>query len=188
MSNALDPPVRPLAFPREGIRRGDLLFRLPTLDDVESIAPAFQDDDVGGRANMPRLDAAALRVIAAELDRTLAAGRFLPLVIADAVTGEILGGGNLHRLDWELEQGEIGYWLFPHGRGRGVATRAARFLAEHGFSIGLQRIEARVFEGNDPSERVLARAGFTREGVLRSLPRRSGGRADMTLYSLLPGE
>ncbi len=45
-----------------------------------------------------------------------------------------------------------------------------------------------MFAGNPESERVLERAGFTREGVLRSLPKRSGGRADMTLYSLLPGE
>jgi RimJ/RimL family protein N-acetyltransferase len=35
---------------------------------------------------------------------------------------------------------------------------------------------------------VLERAGFTREGVLRSLLRHKGGRADAILYSLLPGE
>jgi RimJ/RimL family protein N-acetyltransferase len=45
-----------------------------------------------------------------------------------------------------------------------------------------------VFTGNAESERVLERAGFKREGVLRSLPLRRGGRGDMTLYSLLPGE
>ena len=45
-----------------------------------------------------------------------------------------------------------------------------------------------MFADNPESERVLERAGFTREGVLRSLPRRAGGRDNMTLYSLLPGE
>jgi len=38
------------------------------------------------------------------------------------------------------------------------------------------------------SERVLERAGFTREGVVRSLPKPDGRRVDKTLFSLLPGE
>ena len=112
----------------------------------------------------------------------------LALLVTDSETGEILGSGNLHQINRELGQVEIGYWLFPEARGRGVATRTARFLAEHAFSIGFERVEARVFAGNPESERVLVRAGFRREGVLRSLPKRAGGRDDMTLYSLLPGE
>jgi len=85
-------------------------------------------------------------------------------------------------------QCEIGYWLFEHARGKGIATRIARFIADYGFSLGLERIEARVVVGNVASERVLERAGFTREGVLRSMPLRRGGRVDMTVFSLLPGE
>ena len=42
--------------------------------------------------------------------------------------------------------------------------------------------------GNTPSERVLEKAGFTREGVARSLPKPDGRRIDKTLFSLLPGE
>ena len=42
--------------------------------------------------------------------------------------------------------------------------------------------------GNTASERVLKRAGFTREGVVRSLPVPDGRRVDKTLFSLLPGE
>jgi RimJ/RimL family protein N-acetyltransferase len=183
-----DVPARPLRFPADGIRRDGLLFRLPGDDDVDAIAPAFVDDDIGGRANMPRLDAETLRSLGPLVPERMEEGIFMPLLVVDAETDEILGGVTIHQINWELGQGEIGYWLFPHARGRGVATRAARFLAEHAFGLGLERIEARVFAGNPESERVLERAGFTREGVLRSLPRRSGGRADMTLYSLLPGE
>jgi hypothetical protein len=32
------------------------------------------------------------------------------------------------------------------------------------------------------------RAGFTREGVVRSMPKPDGRRVDKTLFSLLPGE
>jgi RimJ/RimL family protein N-acetyltransferase len=178
--------TRPLAFPEEGIQRDGLLFRLPRLDDVDTVAPAFQDDSVGGAANMPRFTADELRTQVRQFASILQQGVMIPLLaLAD---GEIQGGGALHHFDWEHGQVEIGYWLFPHARGRGTATKMARFLAEYGFSLGLERIEARVFAGNSASERVLERAGFTREGVLRSMPKRAGGRADQTLFSLLPNE
>ena len=123
---------------------------------------------------MPTLDEMTLLSLVPKLFERMEQGVFLALVVADAETGEILGSCNLHQIDRHLGQAEVGYWLFPAARGRGVATRTARFLAEHAFSLGFERIEARVFDDNPESERVLVRAGFTREGVLRSLPTSSG--------------
>jgi RimJ/RimL family protein N-acetyltransferase len=183
-----DVASRPLTFPAEGMRRDGLVFRLPSVDDIETVAPAFSDEALVGEANMPQFSAEELHAQFAQLPAVLEQGVILPLVIADGATGEIQGGCVMHHFDWEKAQIEIGYWLFSHARGRGTATKAARFLAEHGFSLGAVRIEARVFVGNTASERVLERAGFTREGILRSMPRRAGGRADMTVFSLLPGE
>lgn len=182
----LDARSRPLSFPSEGVERDELLFRLPELEDVEIVAPAFVDESVGGAANMPRFDADQLREELEHLPAMLEQGWMIPLVVL--IDGEIHGGGTLHHFDWERRQAEIGYWLFPHTRGRGTATRLARFLAEYGFSSGLERVEARVNAGNTASERVLERAGFTREGLLRSMRLRSGDRSDQTLFSLLPGE
>jgi RimJ/RimL family protein N-acetyltransferase len=177
---------RALTFPTEGIRRDGLLYRLPTLDDVDMVAPALADEELGGAANMPPLSAEELRAEVPNLPVTMERGWMIPVVVV--ADDEIQGGGNLHHFNWEVGQAEIGYWLFPRARGRGTATKTARFLAEYGFSLGVERVEARVFVGNTASERVLERAGFTREGVLRSLPRRRGGRRDMTVFSLLPGE
>ena len=72
-----DAATPPLIFPAEGIRRGDLLFRVPTEEDVPTIAPAFQDPDVGGRANMPTLDEmSCVTAIAADFeDRSEPPGR-----------------------------------------------------------------------------------------------------------------
>jgi RimJ/RimL family protein N-acetyltransferase len=184
----LDAPSGRLSFPPEGVRRDGLLYRLPTLDDFDTVSPAFQDEELAGAANLPPLSADELHAQARQLPALLEQGILMPLVVADAETGEVFGGGVLHDFNRALGQVEIGYWLFEHARGQGIATRTARFLAEYAFSLGAERIEARVFVGNDASERVLERAGFTREGVLRSLPRRWGGRADMTVFSLLPGE
>ena len=77
----------------------------------------------------------------------------------------MLGGAALHHLDAERGIVELGYSLFPHARGRGFATRVARLLAEHAFALGVQRVAAYVNVGNRASERVLERAGFSREGV-----------------------
>ena len=75
-----------------------------------------------------------------------------------------------------------------HARGRGLGARIARLLAEHAFALRVQRVAAYVNVGNVASERVLERAGYTREGVVRSMPKPDGRRVDKTLFSLLPGE
>lgn len=115
-------------------------------------------------------------------------GRLLALAAVDAVTGEIIGGGTLHHLDAERSIVEIGYFVLPHARRRGVATTIARMLAEHAFSLGIHRVVAYVNVGNVASERVAERAGFTREGIVRSMPVPGDRRVDKTLFSLLPGE
>ena len=64
----------------------------------------------------------------------------------------------------------------------------ARLLSVHAFTLGIQRVAAYVNVGNAASERVAERAGFTREGIVRSMPKPDGRRVDKTLFSLLPGE
>jgi RimJ/RimL family protein N-acetyltransferase len=177
-----------LSIPEEGIRSLGLLLRLPDVEDVDALSRAFVDPDLREAGNLPDLDRDELLEALPYLPALAASGRLLPLVVADATTGEILGGATLHHLDAERGIVELGYWLFPEARGRGVATRTARLLAEHAFELGIQRVAAYVNVGNVASERVLRRAGFKREGVVRSLPKPNGTRVDKTLYSLLPGE
>jgi ribosomal-protein-alanine N-acetyltransferase len=50
---------------------------------------------------------------------------------------------------------------------------------------GFYRIEAVVRVANRPSERVLERSGFTREGVTCRFLRYKGALADSTLFSRL---
>ena len=58
----------------------------------------------------------------------------------------------------------------------------------HGEQLGLGRVEILAATGNRASQRVAERAGFTREGVLRSYTDNKGERLDMIAYSLLPGD
>ena len=69
-----------------------------------------------------------------------------------------------------------------------MATRAVRAVAREAFASRLWRVEAHVRIGNETSERVLERAGFTREGIKRRFLRHGGERVDATLFSLLADE
>ena len=85
--------------------------------------------------------------------------------------------------------GDVGYWLASWARGRGVATRALRLLCAWAFdSLDLARIQLHTLPDNDASQRVAERAGFRREGLLRSWTEMKGRRVDLVMFSLLPGE
>jgi RimJ/RimL family protein N-acetyltransferase len=174
----------PTELAADGIR-----LRLPTLDDVDAIAPAFVDPAVGGEAGLPPFGADALRFfIENQLEDFRSRGLMSPYLIEDAETGELLGGAALHHFDPMRDVIELGYWLFVPARGRGVATRAVESMVAHAFAGGVYRVEAHVRVGNDASERVLERAGFTREGVRRGVLRHEGRRVDATLFSKLVDE
>jgi RimJ/RimL family protein N-acetyltransferase len=173
------------AFP-ETLRADELLLRAPTEADIDVIAPAFRDPAVGGEAGLPPVDADALRIMLRErLPFMRSQGLLAPYVIEDTETGEILGGANLRLFDPMRDTVELGYWLFVEARGRGIATRAVRALVEHAHANGIVRVEAHVRLGNIPSERVLERVGFEREGVKRRLLRHGGTRVDATLFAVV---
>jgi len=87
-------------------------------------------------------------------------------------------------------RGDVGYWLLAQARGRGYATRALRLLALWAISdVGVARAQLWVATDNIRSQRVAERAGFRREGVLRSYGRRpDGSRVDAAFYALIPAD
>ena len=171
-----------LSFPEEGLRFDSFVLRVPGPKDLKGLAAAFADGELDESDNISPFGRDEL---AERLPQTPTLVR---LVAVDVETGVIFGGGTLHHLDTKRSVIEIGYWLYPRARGRGVATKIARALAEYAFTLGIQRVAAYVEVGNVQSERVLKRAGFTREGIIRSLPKSEGSRVDKTIFSLLPGE
>ncbi len=178
-----------LAMPETGITDGSVLLRVPTAADIDGLMPAFRDPELRAAGNLPDFTRAEMEATIPHLPGLMASGRLMPMTALDAATGDVVGGGVLHHLDAERAIVEIGYWVLTHARRRGLATRIARLLAEHAFGLGVQRVAAYVNVGNVASERVLERAGYTREGVIRSLPvPGDAGRVDKTLFSLLPGE
>ncbi|NUN48463.1 MAG: GNAT family N-acetyltransferase [Candidatus Brocadiae bacterium] len=85
--------------------------------------------------------------------------------------------------------GEFGYWIRSDRENRGYATEAARALLHHAFRhLGVHRVAAYTDVDNIASSRVLARVGFTREGIVRHRVRAPGGWRDHILHGLLDGE
>ena len=111
------------------------------------------------------------------------------LAVTDTATGRLLGSIGI-RWNESGDVGEIGYWVRSDARGRGVMTRALRLVSRHAFANGAERLQLRADPENVASCRVAEKAGFTCEGILRSVYRndRLGRRQDHALYSLLPGE
>jgi len=172
----------------EGIRAGDVILCFPTIDHVDALLPAFTDPELREAGNLPAFDRDGLMSSIRDLPTLAEQGRLLALAAVDVRSGDVVGGGTLHHLDSERKIVEIGYFVLPHARRRGIATTIAHLLSQHAFSLGIERVAAYVNVGNVASERVVERAGFTREGVVRSMPKPDGRRVDKTLYSLLPGE
>ncbi|KAM3278781.1 hypothetical protein ACQJBY_046210 [Aegilops geniculata] len=82
---------------------------------------------------------------------------------------------------------ELGYVLARAHWGKGVATAAVRraVAAVFGEVEGLQRVEALVDVANVASQRVLEKAGFRREAVLRRYCLLKGAVKDMVIFSFI---
>ena len=84
-------------------------------------------------------------------------------------------------------RGELGYVLASKYWGKGIATKAVKMVASTIFKEWphLERLEALVDVENGGSQRVLEKAGFQREGLLRKFCILKGRTRDMLIYSLL---
>jgi RimJ/RimL family protein N-acetyltransferase len=111
----------------------------------------------------------------------------LALAMVTSDRGDFVGSMSL----FIVKQGvaEFGYWAAPEARGRGYTSRALRLLARWALDeLKLPRLQLGTLPGNTASERVAEKAGFSREGVLRSYLDQRGERRDVLMWSLLPGE
>ncbi|WP_191279012.1 GNAT family N-acetyltransferase [Nocardioides flavus (ex Wang et al. 2016)] len=99
------------------------------------------------------------------------------------VGGRLCGVIDLKKTDWRARTTEIGYWVAPWGRGRGLAGRASKLLADWALSEqGMARVVIHCAVGNMSSQRAAVSAGFTREGVARSAGIVHAGRVDLVVF------
>ncbi len=87
------------------------------------------------------------------------------------------------------KQLEIGYSLLPDERGKGYGTEAIEIMVDYLFlSRDIQRIQVQTDPRNIASQKLLAKAGFSKEGTLRKNFFMRGEWRDVYIYSILREE
>jgi RimJ/RimL family protein N-acetyltransferase len=177
--------------PPDPFSDGTVALRLAAERDIPEILIAHQDDPhLYERLGLERPPSGA------ELGRRFeqaaaeqAAGEHLSLTIlepgSDVCRGQILTG----TMEWRHARAELGIWLAPQVRGRGLAPRALGLTARWMLiSCGLERIQIVTEPDNQPMLATARAAGFSEEGLLRAYTRERGGRVDCTILSLLASD
>lgn len=140
--------------------------------DVPQLVAACLDPDTLRWTTVPAgYDEAAAREFLRASEQRWASGESYDAAVVDAADdARVLGSIALIVFDATREQCEIGYFIAPDARRRGVAVRAVRLLSAWGFAQlpPLRRIELIPFAGNDASVRVAERAGYRLEGEIAS--------------------
>lgn len=176
---------RPLIFPEEGVGDAEITLRRHRETDVPALTAACQDPDIQRFTRVPtpyteddaRGWVVATRVIAKE-------GTALHLVAVD-IHDDVVGAIAVQGIDDTNRRAEIGYWVAPWGRGKGVATRAVRILSGWAFeALSLERISIFAEPGNAASRGVAEAAGFTPEGVLENWIEVAGEQRDVVAHRM----
>jgi RimJ/RimL family protein N-acetyltransferase len=160
--------------------RGDgIVLRAAREDDADDLVRAV-DDPLISRFVTPL----PVPFTRPDADRWIAgAGAW---VIADPQTDRLLGSARLYHLSAQDAKAEVGYWVAPWARGRGVAVAAVRAATAWAFEQGTARVELLAEPENAPSHKVAVRAGFTYEGERRGAAvNRDGSRADLAAWARL---
>lgn len=120
----------------------------------------------------------------------MAQGTGMPFLIFENCSGRLAGGITLGNIRYGVAQtGQVGYWIGVDHAGKGLMLEALQLVIRFAFdTLRLHRIEAACIPDNTRSIRVLEKAGFRREGLLRSYLRINGVWQDHYLYALIAGD
>jgi RimJ/RimL family protein N-acetyltransferase len=172
----------------EDLRRDGIALRRLRARDAGPFANAFREDPALGAligAEEDPTESGVRRFIARQ-PRLRARGEFLGLAVTDAGGRPFLGHVMLHSVDFKNRRAEIGYWLVPAARGRGIGKVAVSLLVEWAFAeLDLHRLEITTTPDNAAARALAAALGFTEEGVMRGRNLERGRHVDVVLLARL---
>lgn len=178
---------RLLPYPEPPLRDDAIVLRRWREDDLACVERASADPHIPEGTTVPAVwsPEEGMAYIRRQWERHTS-GQGISLAIADAATDEAFGHINAFFRPTP-DTVSIGYWLLVDRRGQGLGSRAVRLWSRWLMaSAGLHRVEAMVEPFNTASQRVLEKAGFRQEGLLRDVLSFEDRRADAYLYALLP--
>jgi RimJ/RimL family protein N-acetyltransferase len=169
---------------------GVVSLRRWSRNDVPAIVEALRDPEIPRWTMIPTpYGPDDARAFLRGLEQRTTLGTELGFAVVPAARDTLLGSIGLAEIDHVNLTGEIGYWIAKGARGHGHAVRAVRVLSRWALEdLRLERLEIHTHVDNPSSQRVAEKAGFTREGVMRSYRDQRGTRVDLVMWSLLPGD
>jgi RimJ/RimL family protein N-acetyltransferase len=165
----------------------DVLLRRLRPDDAAAYVAAFRaDPELGRLLGMEEdPDEARIRKRAKQLAALAAEGRIVELAIGEPFAGTVI----LHSIDEHHRRCEVGFWLVPEARGRGLGSRAVALGVAWAFeTLDLLRVEMTTTPDNAAVFALARRLGFTQEGVLRKRNVERGRRVDVVWFGVLREE
>ena len=170
---------------------GAVTLRLGAERDIPEILIAYQDDrHMHERLGLERPPSGAelgLGAERAEIERT--AGIHIALTILEPGSDVCRGRIFTADVEWRHARAELGMWLAPQVRGRGMATRALRLMSVWLLSNApLERLQITTEPDNAAMLATARAAGYVHEGILRGYTLERRRRVDCAILSLLPSD
>jgi ribosomal-protein-alanine N-acetyltransferase len=178
MTTALEVPV---------LDAGPYLLRPYRSDDLPLVEQAAADVYIPLVTTVPTPFTEAEGLAFIQRQHTRAAdGVGYPMVIAERDGDLPVGAIGLWLDNPEAGRASIGYWVVPAARGRGAAQHALVAISRWALrELGIARVELFVEPWNLASIRTAERAGYAREGLLRSWQEVANLRRDMLVFSMI---
>jgi RimJ/RimL family protein N-acetyltransferase len=169
---------------------GRLRLRQLTSGDLPALFEVFGDPEVCRYWSRPALAARAdAQLLLAEIEAGFTSRTLFQWGVADRTTDAVVGTCTLTSFSHEHRRAEVGFALGRRHWGRGLMGEALGRLVEFAFeTLDLRRLEGDADPRNQRSIRVLERAGFRREGLLRARYVVDGEVQDAVVYGLLRTE
>jgi len=157
-------------------------------DDATAVFEACQDPLIVRFTTFPTAESPdGVRMWIAGHRNLRQRGEALDLAIVPRSDKRLLGAVGIG--DWHPEhrRAAAGYWLAPWARGQGIAARALSMLSGWALAppLSVTRLELHIDAENCLSQRTAERAGFAREGILRSYLHAKDRSWDVTMYARL---
>lgn len=172
----------------EVLETARLRLRPPASEDAEDLTRLLQDPEIHRwTSSIPYPytidDARRFLSMRAEADLT---GDSFVWSITDRHSGQLMGAIGLHDIDRERGRVEMGYWIGEEFRGQGYTSEAAVRVVSWAFErVNATRIQATHMPGNEPSAKVMRKAGMQEEGLLRKYGYKNGENVDLYLFAVL---
>lgn len=152
-------------------------------EDASAYAAGTEDPAVRQYAHLPEPEytpTSVTELIHGTVREGLEHGDLAVLTIAEPATGDF--AGSLVLFGVSSDSAEVGFWVHPDHRGKGLSAAALRMAVVFAERSGIEQLTARTVPDNQESRRVLERAGFTPgDRALGAAP--SGEEVELLHYS-----